>query len=151
MPSYSPAPGERLRVGTTPIAGMRDAEVEDASSWRTQSRRASARARYTHMAQFVQTLHTCTRAGRKQWPSDTMVATGRKARSAKNRLSLSRVAVPVSLTGLQLPPGCAVSAKDIDELVHGESALQQLCALKNIGTQRTRGARDAHRVAVRLR
>ena len=90
-------------------------------------------------------------AGREQWPSDTMVATGRKARSAKNRLSLSRVAVPVSLTGLQLPPGCAVSAKDIDELVHGESALQQLCALKNIGTQRTRGARDAHRVAVRLR
>jgi len=150
MPSYSPAPGERLRVGTTPIAGMRDAEVEDASSWRTQSRRASARARYT-LAQFVQTLHTCTPAGREQWPSDTMVATGRKARSAKNRLSLSRVAVPVSLTGLQLPPGCAVSAKDIDELVHGESALQQLCALKNIGTQRTRGARDAHRVAVRLR
>jgi len=63
-----------------------------------------------------------------------MVATGRKARSAKNRLSLSRVAVPVSLTGLPLPPGCAVTAKDVDELVHGESAQQQLCALKSIGT-----------------
>ena len=77
-------------------------------------------------------MHSRPRAGsstKEQWPSDTMVATGRKARSAKNRLSLSRVAVPVSLTGLQLPPGCAVSAKDIDELVHGESALQQLCAL----------------------
>jgi len=62
-----------------------------------------------------------------------MVATGRQARSAKNRLSRSRCVVPVSIASLQLPSGCPANAKDIDELVHGESALQQLCALKAIG------------------
>ena len=62
-----------------------------------------------------------------------MVATGRQARSAKNRLARSRVAVPVSFSSLQLPAGCPANAKDIDELVHGETALQQLCALKAIG------------------
>ena len=61
-----------------------------------------------------------------------MVASGRQARSAKNRLSRTRVDVPVSLASVQLPTGCLVAAKDIDELVHGESALQQLCALKSI-------------------
>ena len=62
-----------------------------------------------------------------------MVATGRQARSAKNRLARSRVSVPVSLSAVQLPAGCPANAKDIDELVHGESALEQLCALKSIG------------------
>ena len=62
-----------------------------------------------------------------------MVATGRQARSAKNRLARSRVSVPVSISAIELPEGCPAQAKDIDELVHGESALQQLCALKSIG------------------
>jgi len=42
------------------------------------------------------------------------------------------VSVPLSIAALQLPAGCPVKAKDLDELVHGESALQQLCALKAI-------------------
>ncbi|EKX50149.1 hypothetical protein GUITHDRAFT_135333 [Guillardia theta CCMP2712] len=61
-----------------------------------------------------------------------MGANGRQARSAKNRLKANRVNISKGLLNISLPATCPVRHEDIRQLVNGDSALNQLCALKAI-------------------
>eukprot|EP00960_Hanusia_phi_P074501 768259-Hanusia_phi.AAC.1 len=64
-----------------------------------------------------------------------MGANGRQARSAKNRLKANRVNISKALLSISLPKESPVRHEDIKQLVNGDSALHQLCALKAIGEE----------------